>query len=81
MPYKDQTGPAGAGLMTGRGSGPCNGGFRRGMCGLGWFGSGFGPNRRWTSNDEKLSLVEEEKALEEELSQVRAEKEALKKKK
>jgi hypothetical protein len=64
--------------MSGWGRGPCGGGLRRG-CG-GWFGRGLGYfGRRWTADDEKSALDEEEKILKEELAQVQKAKEDLKK--
>ena len=70
MPRFDGTGPQGAGPMTGRGLGPCRGGFRRGFgCFLGR--GGFG--RFWSAKNEKEALAEEEKMLEEELAVIREE--------
>jgi len=85
MPFKDTTGPAGAGPMTGRGMGLCAGspgnfagGFRRGA-GMG-YGGGFrrgnrsgGFRRFWTKTDETNTLSEEEKFLKEELKAVQEE--------
>lgn len=79
MPGFDKTGPRGQGPMTGRGFGPC------GM-GLGWrrrFGTGRGMGRyfcwNWpqTKDDQKKALVDYKKALEEELEDVKIEKEEL----
>ncbi|MBN2088053.1 DUF5320 domain-containing protein [candidate division KSB1 bacterium] len=48
MPFKDGTGPAGMGPMTGRGMGPCAGNSGIGRMGTGFsrFGS-FGRGRGW----------------------------------
>ncbi|PIY97164.1 MAG: hypothetical protein COY66_00970 [Candidatus Kerfeldbacteria bacterium CG_4_10_14_0_8_um_filter_42_10] len=71
MPRLDGTGPLSYGPGTGRGLGPCGGGFRRG-----WGGYGF---RRYISpKNELVALEEEEKMLEEELTAIREEKSALK---
>jgi len=75
MPKLDRTGPSGAGPRTGRGLGPC------GM-GLGWrrgFGAGrglgrfFGWGRPQTEEDQKATLTEYKKALEEELEDINKE--------
>ncbi len=42
MPYFDETGPMGNGPMTGRGLGPCGGGYGRGRGRGRGFGRGFG---------------------------------------
>lgn len=75
MPLRDGTGPAGMGPMTGRGMGPCAGGYGRGMgrgagrgrgCGM------FGPWAGWsytrpTVDDEKIVVKEDIEILKEEL--------------
>ncbi len=79
MPGFDKTGPMGAGLMTGRGFGPCG-------LGLGWrrrFGAGrglgryFGWNWPQTKEDKKKALTEYKKSLEEELEDVKKEEEEI----
>jgi len=79
MPAFDRTGPAGAGPRTGRGFGPCCGGF-------GWmfgFGRGrgqgrglrrlFGWGRTMTKEEQLKGLSEYRKALEEEIEDVQKE--------
>ena len=58
MPRFDQTGPAGAGPMTGRGMGPCGGGMRRGF----GYGRGFGrfTGRTYLSRKEEIEDLEDE---------------------
>ena len=79
MPNRDKTGPMGQGPLTGRGLGPCGQGtgrnFGRGFgCGRG-FGRGlgryFGWNQPQTEEEQKQSLVDYRKALEEELEDVK----------
>ena len=83
MPNRDKTGPAGAGPLTGRGLGPCGGkGIRRGFgCG-GGFGRGlgryFGWNQPQTEAEQKQSLIDYRKALEEELEDVKSQESNLK---
>jgi len=76
MPGFDGTGPLGQGRL-GRGFGPCGRGFgfRRG------FGRGFGwgQQRFHAFNTAALTRDDEKKALEAELAQIIAEKEALEK--
>jgi len=82
MPRFDQTGPTGAGPMTGRGFGPCG-------LGLGWrrrYGVGRGMGRYFgywgdpQTKEEKLkALSDYKKALEEELEDAKKEEEELKK--
>ena len=76
MPRLDKTGPRGAGPGTGWGLGPCSGGMgrSRSMRGMmrGWF------DRRWTAEDQKTALTEEEKYLEQELEAIRKEQATLK---
>lgn len=81
MPYFDGTGPQGQGPMTGRGMGPCGGGFGFGRRGLGrGFGRGRG-SRSWfsspTKDQVKNDLNQYRKDLEEELEQVKAEQKKL----
>jgi hypothetical protein len=71
MPKLDGTGPAGQGPMTGRGMGNCGGGMRRG------FGFGFGCRRFISPKNQMISLEEQEKMLEEELSVIKEERKAL----
>jgi hypothetical protein len=70
MPRFDGTGPLGQGAMTGRGLGPCNGGFRRG-CGR---GNGFGYRRQTV-----LTKDEEKKILEADLKEIDLEKQEIEK--
>ena len=56
MPYKDGSGPAGRGPMTGRGMGPCSGGAGQGM------GRGMGRGRFGPSCWAAPSLTKEEEA-------------------
>ena len=57
MPNKDQTGPMGAGPMTGRGMGSCNGGFGRGRgCGMGMGRRGYNA----LAGSEKKTILESE---------------------
>lgn len=65
MPYQDGTGPLGQGAGTGRGQGPCGTGVRCGRFG----GNRF--RRFFSATNEKEALVQEEKALENELKAVR----------
>jgi len=66
MPRFNGTGPMGQGPRTGRGLGPCGGGY------------GFGFRRFISPKNELAALEDEEKMLEEELSAIREEKAALK---
>lgn len=81
MPRLDGTGPRGQGPMTGRGLGPCGGGYGHGR-GMG-YGRGYGLSwnpwsyRQPTATEEKAiiqddiaALREELKAAEERLSQI-----------
>ena len=82
MPNRDKTGPMGQGPLTGRGLGPCGGGIKRGFgCGRG-FGRGlgryFGWNQPQTEEEQKQSLVDYRKALEEELEDAKKEESNLK---
>ena len=75
MPNRNGTGPAGTGPATGRGMGPCGTGLRRGRgrgLGRGFFGRGFNLGK-WTKEDEKSALIEEEKMLSNDLSQIKEE--------
>ena len=60
MPGFDQTGPAGAGRLSGRGMGPCGGGFgygrRGGGFGYGRFGGGYPSQPRLTKEEETEML-------------------------
>ncbi len=75
MPRFDRTGPMGQGSMTGRGFGPCGMGLGR-RKGFG-MGRGMGRysdwNRSQTPTDQKRSLADYKKALEEELENVKKE--------
>ena len=82
MPRFDGTGPIGAGPMTGRGFGPCGGGF-----GMGWRrnfrpGRGMGRYFNWqipqTNDDKKKALADYRQALEEELEDIKKEEKDLK---
>ncbi len=77
MPAGDGTGPWGLGPGTGRGLGPCGGGYRRGRFGRGFGRGWFGWGRPISPADEKAALREEEKFLKEELARVQAAKQAL----
>jgi hypothetical protein len=93
MPGMDRTGPMGQGPLTGRGFGPCNGGsgqgggFGRGFrMGFGaGMGRGAGRGFRWRTGgfaaqqSVELSREDQRKILEQELSDLESEKEALKK--
>ena len=85
MPYRDGTGPQGAGPLTGRGLGSCGQGLARGRGGLFGrnlgLGRGLGFGRRWTQTDERATLDEEEQILKEELAQIQEERKTLKSKK
>jgi len=81
MPARDGTGPLGQGPMTGRGFGPC------GM-GLGWrrkfgYGRGMGRYFNWSwptdKQDQLNALKDYQKALEEELEDVKKEQQLLQK--
>ena len=74
MPRFDGTGPAGHGPLTGRGMGPCGDGTYRG----GYYrGFGFG-GRQFVSPKNQMALLEaQERDLEEQLTIIREEKEAL----
>jgi len=76
MPRGDRTGPMGYGPLTGRGLGPCGGGLRQGF-GRG-FGRGFG-FRALQREQVALTKDEQKKILEENLKDIEAEKEAIKK--
>ena len=90
MPGFDGTGPMSAGPMTGRGMGPCGGGYgrytgygRRGYNRGGGFGRMWGPFWRQTtevSDKDKLGYLQSEaKVLKEELKAVEDELGKLKK--
>jgi len=72
MPGLDRTGPSGYGPLTGRGLGPCSGGFKRGF-GKG-YGRGFGFRRQLP-----LTKDEEKEILEEELKEIELEKQEISK--
>lgn len=74
MPRFDRTGPLGQGQMTGRGSGPCGGGWGRRGYGCPYYG-----RVGWTKEDEVVMLKSEEKALQEELETIKKERERLEK--
>lgn len=65
MPNRDQTGPLGNGPATGWGRGPCGSGQRRG------FGNRF--RRFFSPANDKQSLQQEQKFLEDELDAVKQE--------
>jgi hypothetical protein len=77
MPRFDGMGPRGMGPMTGRGMGPCGGGYgygRGGCCPCcGWF------SRKLTEKDKKEYLESEVEALKEELKMAEGELEKYKK--
>jgi len=64
MPRFDGTGPMGYGPRTGRGFGPCGGGYNAPR---------FGFRRFWSQTNELDSLKEEEKFLENELRAIKQE--------
>lgn len=68
MPKFDQTGPQGAGPLTGRGFGPCGQGMRRRMR----FGRGLGRYFGWNDPQTKQEKIDDIKAylqaLEEEIA-------------
>lgn len=82
MPRFDGTGPRGMGPMTGRGLGPCGGGYGRGLGRRCWGLGGFGPMSQWSYRqptaeekkvivkDDIVALKEELKAAEERLNQL-----------
>lgn len=87
MPGFDRTGPLGQGTMTGRGLGPCGGGFRGRA-----YGSGFGRARGFgfvptppsvpaqpTEEQKSQFLENEAKAIEEEQKALKQELETVKK--
>ena len=78
MPGFDQTGPRGVGPMTGRGMGRCGDGMPRGRP---FFGRGFGgsPGRGRRFRNRPLTKEEEKKILQEDLKDLEAEKEEIKK--
>ena len=89
MPRLDKTGPRGQGPRTGRGLGYCPPGF--GGFGRGW-GRGFGFGQGWgfpywrysqepTAKEEKEMLIEESKALKEDIKEIEKRLEELKNKK
>ena len=82
MPNKDKTGPMGQGPATGRGFGPCVKSLRRNFgCGRGFgcsLGRHFGWNQPQTETEQKQTLVDYRKALEEELEDVKKQEEELK---
>ena len=75
MPAFDGTGPGGMGPMTGRGMGPCGGGYGYGR-GLGrGFGWGYGPvgyTPRVTKKEEKEILEGDLEAIQEEMNDIKA---------
>ena len=87
MPMQDGSGPLGAGPMTGRGFGPCGGGYRRvGGYGRGFrragYGYGRGFRRFWSVNRvSKEDLEDEKELLQQELKEVTDELNSLKKNK
>ena len=86
MPAFDKTGPRGQGPMTGRSMGHCGGGFGMGMgfgrgrgSGPRGLGRYFGWNWPQAKADQKTTLADYRKALEEELEDVKKEAEELNK--
>ena len=80
MPGFDGTGPQGMGPRTGRGMGPCGGGYGYGGGfgrGFGRRGGGFGWRRFASPKNELQDLEAEEKILEEELAAIREQKASL----
>ena len=71
MPNRDRTGPSRFGPLTGRGLGPCGGGYRR----------GFGRRLGFRRYLEPVALTKEEqkKILEEELQHIETEKKEIEK--
>jgi len=75
MPNFDKTGPAGQGLMTGQGLGPCSGNQQANMrggrgCRMGFGGGGGGLRRGFSANSE-VTLEDQEKILENKLEAIR----------
>ncbi|HPW47865.1 DUF5320 domain-containing protein [Candidatus Saccharibacteria bacterium] len=84
MPRFDGTGPTGQGPMTGRGMGPCAGGYGcpyAGFCPARRGGRFFGFGRRFFASpvNNLKALQDEDSALQEEIEALKAEREALKK--
>ena len=87
MPKQDKTGPAGAGPLTGRGLGTCNGGSglrgagmgRRCGFGMGRFGGRYLAQPRLTKKDETEILSEEAEMLETDLKEIKERLDELKK--
>ena len=77
MPRFDSTGPLDQGPRTGRGLGPCGGGYGYGM-GYGR-GLGYGYRRFASPRNEASALESDIQELEEELKVLKEKKEALKK--
>lgn len=77
MPGQNGTGPMGMGPMTGRGMGPCGGGFaygrgRRGDRGFGWRRFwGYYPTAMPSAEEEAKILAEDANLLEEELKGIK----------
>ena len=69
MPGQDRTGPMGQGPLTGRGLGPCGGGFRCGV-GRGFKRMQFMQPRVITESEEKEMLNRELKVIEEEKKEI-----------
>jgi hypothetical protein len=78
MPGFDQTGPAGYGLGTGRGLGPCGRGMAFGRGFPGGFGRGFGRGRgfcrNYSAEPEPLSKEAQKQLLEADLKRIEVEK-------
>ena len=71
MPRRDGTGPMGLGSRTGRGMGPCCGGYGSGG-GYG-MGMGYGRTGRMSKEDKKEMLKEESQYLKEDLDAIEKE--------
>lgn len=67
MPKFDGTGPAGAGPRTGRGMGPCCGGYGWGRGTGAGFGMGYGRRSRFSNDEQKEMLKAEIEDLKQEL--------------
>ena len=65
MPGYDRTGPRGEGPLTGRGLGPCGGGFRRG------FGRRYAEPVTLSKEEEKKILQAEKKEIEKRLKELK----------
>jgi hypothetical protein len=77
MPGLNKTGPMGQGARTGRGLGLCGGKIKKGYGCRGAYGRGYN-FRSFIASENPISLNDQEKMLEEELTEIRRKKAALK---